>query len=346
MQRETFFVGGRYVALADARVMQGQMYVEVLTPEVPRHLYPLIFMHGTGQTGANWLTTPDGRPGWCDWFVAQGWRVILVDQPTRGRSAWQQARDGELTTWSTSMVETFFTACAERKLWPQASLHTQWPGGPNKGHPGDAVFDQFYASQVPSVSHGESEIAVRAAAAALLDRIGPAILIGHSQGAMLNWLIADARPELVKAIVAVEPTGPPWKDVRTGAQDRMWGITGTPLEYDPPVTADDPLVFERQPAPEQEGRITGWLQKAPARRLVNLAPIPVLFVTAEASYHASFDHCSVDYLRQAGVTVDFLRLEDKGIHGNGHMMMLETNHLEIAGLVEHWLEERFVRSVK
>ena len=339
VQRETYYIGGQYVGPPEARVMQGQMYVEVLSPEVVRHAYPLVFVHGTGQTAVNWLTTPDGRPGWADWFIARGWRVILVDQPARGRSAWQGAHDGELSTWPVNFVESLFTAGADGNRWPQAKLHTQWPGGPNKGHAGDAVFDQFYASQVPSMASGASETALRAAGAALLDRVGPAILVGHSQGGMLNWLIADERPELVKAIVAIEPSGPPYKDVRPGAADRVWGLTSSPLAYDPAATANDPLRFEQQPAVRAD-RVPGWLQKAPARRLAHLSAIPVLLITAEASYHAPFDHCTVDYLRQAGVTVDYLRLEEHGIHGNGHMMMLELNHEAIAGLIDDWLGKR------
>ena len=41
-----------------------------------------------------------------------------------------------------------FAAPERFNFWPQAHLHTQWPG---KGEPGDPVFDQFYASQVPSI---------------------------------------------------------------------------------------------------------------------------------------------------------------------------------------------------
>ena len=64
-------------------------------------------------------------------------------------------------------------------------------------------------------------------------------------------------------------------------------------------------------------------------------------VTAEASYHAPYDHCTVNYLVQAGVAVDFVRLEDRGIHGNGHMMMLENNNLVIAALLHDWMLDRF-----
>ena len=32
-----------------------------------------------------------------------------------------------------------------------------------------------------------------------------------------------------------------------------------------------------------------------------------------------------------------MRLEDQGIHGNGHMVMLEKNNLEVAAALEKWI---------
>jgi hypothetical protein len=66
----------------------------------------------------------------------------------------------------------------------------------------------------------------------------------------------------------------------------------------------------------------------------------MLVVQAEASYHAAYDHCTVAYLRQAGVTtLRYVRLADAGIKGNGHMLMLEKNNLEIAALIARWVKE-------
>ena len=61
-------------------------------------------------------------------------------------------------------------------------------------------------------------------------------------------------------------------------------------------------------------------------------------VTSEASYHAPYDHCTVRYLAQAGVKSTFMRLPDIGIHGNGHMMMLEKNSDAIAKAMADWLD--------
>ena len=54
-----------------------------------------------------------------------------------------------------------------------------------------------------------------------------------------------------------------------------------------------------------------WLQAEPARKLANLKSIPVLIVMGEASYHATYDHCTVAYLTQAGVPTTFIRLAER-----------------------------------
>lgn len=341
VRRETFFVGGAYTGEDPARVMQGQMFVEALLPERVLHPYPLVLLHGSGQTAVNWLTTPDGRPGWAEWFAAHGWKVFLVDAPARGRSARQPDARSPLNIAPVAWVERTLTAPEAFNLWPQARLHTQWPGGENKGRAGDPVFDQFYASQVATPPRQENETLMLSAGVALLERTGPSILIAHSQGAVFAWSIADARPDLVKGIVALEPTGPPYKDPvpRPGNEDRLYGLTSIPLTYDPPVTPASPLVFEQQAEPDAPGLAACWLQAGPPRRLVNLAGLKVLVVTGEASYHAAYDHCTAGYLRDAGVDAEHVHLPSVGIHGNGHMLMLETNSDDIAKHLCGWMTD-------
>lgn len=65
-----------------------------------------------------------------------------------------------------------------------------------------------------------------------------------------------------------------------------------------------------------------------------------MLVSGEASYHAPYDHCTVAYLRQAGVEVDHVRLTDHGVTGNGHMMMQEKNSDAIAAILVDWLSRR------
>ncbi|MDB5545058.1 MAG: alpha/beta-hydrolase [Hyphomicrobiales bacterium] len=95
----------------------------------------------------------------------------------------------------------------------------------------------------------------------------------------------------------------------------------------------------REDAPQGPDLVRCWRQKEPARKLVNLANVPVLVVQTEASYHAPYDHCTVDYLRKAGVSrTNFVRLADVGIKGNGHMLMLEKNNQQIISVAEKWLD--------
>jgi len=61
-------------------------------------------------------------------------------------------------------------------------------------------------------------------------------------------------------------------------------------------------------------------------------------VTAEASYHALYDHWTAKYLEQAGVKNTYIRLDDYGIRGNGHLVMLEKNNLEVAQLLSDWMK--------
>src|SRR5207237_10409439 len=97
----------------------------------------------------NCIGKPDWSYGWAYFFCSEGYIVYMVDQPARGRSAWQAGLDGELRTIDAATAERNFTAPELYNLWPQATLHTQWPGtGPGRGRVGDPIFDQFYASQV------------------------------------------------------------------------------------------------------------------------------------------------------------------------------------------------------
>ncbi len=334
-----FFVGGKYVDSKTGPMMERQMYVEYRLPAKITQRYPIVMIHGAAQTGTNFTGTPDGRKGWAEFFVERGYAVYVVDQPTRGRSAWMESV-GPLTRFSAPQLEHRFTNAAKHNLWPQAKLHTQWPGdGPNKGTRGDPVFDQFYASQVQYIGvNAIVEQLNRDAGAALLDRIGPAIVMTHSQTGAIGWVIGDARPKLVKAIIAAEPTGPPFSNaVFSKDRARPYGLTETPLAYEPPISEPSQLVAVQQAEADAPNLERCYTQGAPVRKLANLQNIPIVILAAESSYHAVYDHCTAKYLNQAGVNTTFVRLEEAGIRGNGHMMMIEKNNLEIADFIEKWI---------
>jgi pimeloyl-ACP methyl ester carboxylesterase len=345
-----FYAGGHYVGAPGKEVMDGAEYVEVMVPKKIRHQYPIVFLHGAGQTGTDWLQTPDGREGWAYYFVKLGYVVYMVDYPARGRSAWVPDVDGRLTIRTAPQLMKIWTDLTELGDWPQAKKYTQWPSdAPNKGKMGDPVFDDFAKTQVQflegaGVAGAQDKLNLDAHIA-LLEKIGtPVILITHSQGGAFGWQVADARPKLVKAIITAEPAGPPIQTVDTAKQvyqgkGLAWGVTSLPLHYDPPINDPSELQIELEAKSDGPGLIQCWLQKEPAHKLPNLQGIPVLDVSAEASYHRVFDSCVPKWLNQAGVKTDYVKLEDVGQPGNAHEMMLEKNSDGIAAYFESWIEK-------
>src|SRR5437773_591285 len=178
-----FYAGGKYVGqLGEAKesTMGGAMYVEVMVPRQIRSPYPVVFLHGAGQTGVDWLQTPDGRPGWAYNFLDMGYVVYLEDYPARGRSQYVPGVDGtaersNLTIRTAPNLEEIFTASAARGDYPQAKKHTQWPGS---GRIGDTIFDRFAKTQVQFLTGPRQETLTRDANVALLDMIGgPVVLL-------------------------------------------------------------------------------------------------------------------------------------------------------------------------
>ncbi|SDA25957.1 Alpha/beta hydrolase family protein [Methylobacterium sp. UNC378MF] len=345
-----FFVGGRYATAGGKTTAHGQMFVEYRAPARVTQPYPIVLVHGTAQTGANFLGTPDGRAGWADRFAAKGFAVYVVDQVGRGRSGGDPETYGPYARLPAEDLETVFTGQERSALYPQATLHSRWPGGP--GVRGNAAFDQFYLSQVPYIASAlKSEELVDPALIALLEKIGPAILLTHSQAGVFGWAVSDQRPDLVKAHVAVEPNGPTFYDIRfKGGTDwyervgearaRPYGITRVPLHFEPPVSTPADLTVVQADAATAPDKIRCWLQGEPARTLPNLARVPAVIVTAEASFRATMDDCTAAFLTQAGARPDRLDLAQHGIHGNGHMMMLEENSDAVADAIVGWIEGR------
>jgi hypothetical protein len=70
----------------------GQMYVQFQIParkSAPG--WPVIMVHGSTHTGAALESTPDGREGWYPYFVRKGVSTYVVDQSGRGRSGFNQS---------------------------------------------------------------------------------------------------------------------------------------------------------------------------------------------------------------------------------------------------------------
>lgn len=341
-----FYAGGAYDESIAGHPMVGQMYVEFQIPHNRLSDYSIVFVHGGQQTGTNWTGTPDGREGWAQFFLRRGYATYVVDQVARGRSPHNNPADGDLAPLNRTFADNRFIAFERQKDWPQAQLHDQWVGEAKEGDP---VYDQFIASQNPSLAdYTRQQVLNSAALIALLDKIGPSILVVHSQSGPFGWVVADQRPQLVKALITLEPNGPPVRDVKNlGAPDwfadtgrwKLSGLGDVQLTWNPPLADGQTLTYENEDVPSRPDCVCCWTQSEPARQLINIAQVKILMVTAQASYHAPYDHCTSRFLEQAGVAHEHIYLADKGITGTGHMLMIEKNSDEIADVVYGWLQK-------
>ena len=90
-----FFVGVERIEMARGSFVNGkQMYVESFIPAQVRHPYPIVLVHGGGGQGLDWMGTPDGRRGWAQILLEDGYKVYVVDRPGHGRSPFHPDVDG------------------------------------------------------------------------------------------------------------------------------------------------------------------------------------------------------------------------------------------------------------
>jgi len=298
-----FYVGLDVSAPAEngAVEVRNQMYVGFQLPVQRRHPLPLILIHGGGGQSTDWFSTPDGRDGWRDWFLADGFDVYWVDRPGYGRSP-ANLEYGELKDSGNSKIVAFL---AQSEHWPGTTADTT-----------DPSILALLASSAPGPYAG-NRIAARDIAE-LLDRIGPAILITHSAGAMAGWWAADLKPDKVAGIIAIEP----------GASNVV-GHMRSGLGFEPPLPPD---FIPSKNAADCE------LQGPDPSRLPRWQNIKVRLVGSELGLSDSLP-CTVEAFRQAGVPASYTYLPDLGFTGNGHYMMAETNNGELARVIIGLAEE-------
>ena len=172
------------------------------------------------------------------------------------------------------------------------------------------------------------------------------ILFAHSQGGGFAFEATEARPQLVKAMVSLEPGGPQFGNVDTAKvtagprNPNSWGLTNARYEYDPPANCASRIlnvVLEQKS--ERPDEAPCWMQVEPARKLARWKNISVFSASASGTYHRVYDPCIPKFLNQAGVKTDFVRFEDVGIKGNSHVMMLEKNSDDIIKYIAGWLQK-------
>ena len=301
----TFDVANYYTSRDGSSLHVDHSNVLYQIPEDDNHL-PLIFLHGYGQSRMGWMTTPDGREGWSDFFLKKGHSVFLIDQPRRGEAG------------QTSYAGTISNQTSDQTWYTQFRIGTyinneftynnqsQFPRGADN-------LDQFFRQMTPDTGmdsqNGDQNINVTLVAnsvAQVIDKVysltgKKSILMTHSQGGMPGWETA-LYTDNIASIIAIEPGMGPTVDSDV---------------YNALVQKKFLLLF---------------IMEIISELVTNIHQSQLLQCGTRQSAYTFAER-----YKNEGLTCNVFDLPNEGIYGNDHMMFQDLNSDVIAQHIENWI---------
>src|SRR5476651_1645193 len=219
----SFFIGGHDVKsetlstlpayAPSGTITVGQMYVHYQIPVAARHV-PVTFIHGCCLTGKTWETTPDGRMGWDEYFVRQGFPTYVIDQVSRGRSAADPSIINSVKLGKTAVdkIPPVFSAGHEA-AWAIFRFGPEYPKVyPGMQFPLEAV-DEFWKQMVLDwAATLPTPNPTVPALSALAIKLKGTVLISHSQSGIYPFQTAALSNDGIAGIISLEPGGCPAPD--------------------------------------------------------------------------------------------------------------------------------------
>lgn len=279
-------------------------------PENP-HKYPLIMLHGAGQSSRTWESTPDGREGFQNIFLRRGFSTYLVDQPRRG-NAGRSSIEGTVTP---QPDEQLWFNQFRVGIWPEYFKDVQF------SHDKEAL-NQYFRQMTPNTGLFDTNV-ISDALSAVVDKSGPAILFTHSQGGGPG-LYTAIKNNKVKAIVAFEPGSGfvfPENELPAPMPSAFDTLKGEP------VPIDDFMALTKIPIIIFYGD--------------NIPDKPVI-MPAQDSWRVRLAMAREwrDVVNQHGGDVTVIHLPEMGIKGNTHFPFSDLNNTQIADLVSQFIEQK------
>ncbi|WP_412725131.1 alpha/beta hydrolase [Alteromonas sp. D210916BOD_24] len=285
-------------------------YVFYQIPVDQRKL-PLVMWHGFGQFSKTWESTPDGREGYQNIFLRQGYGVYLIDQPRRG-SAGKGTQSG---TYSPTPEEQKWFNIFRVGQWPNYFENVQFPTDSES-------LNQYFRQMVPNIGpidpHTNAD-----AVSALFDKIGDGILVTHSHSGGMGWLTAMQNPH-IKAIVSYEPGSgfvfPPGEvpEAMPSSSGALSAVQ-VPLSEFTKLTEIPIVIYYGDFIPEQPSDSPGqdgWRVR-----------LEMAYVWADA-------------INRHGGDARVIHLPKVGIFGNTHFPFSDLNNQDVAALMLDWLREK------
>lgn len=235
----------------------------------------------------------------------------MIDQPRRGGAG-------------RSTLPTPMTATPDEQLWFGMFRIGNWPDyypGVQFAQDPEAL-NQYFRQMTPNTGPFDASV-VSDATAALFSKVGPGILITHSQGGGPGWLTAIKSPN-VRAIVAYEP--------------------------------GSGFVFPEDEVPATMPSSAGLLEASgvPLADFMLLTKIPIVIyygdnIPEHPTANPSQDNWRVrlemaklwaDAVNRHGGDATVIHFPKIGINGNTHFPFSDLNNIEIANQLSKFLKEK------
>lgn len=320
-EQGSFAIGGTVISSRSTfdpikRTPEGQTlhgdhaYAFYQIPAKSRKL-PLVFLHGNMQFSKTWESTPDGREGFQNIFLRRGFKVYLLDQPRRGSAG-------------RSTLPNIIAPTLDDQLWFNMFRIGNWPDFfPGVLFSRDLeALNQFFRQITPNT--GPFDVGVISdAIVALFEKIGPGILVTHSQGGGVGWITA-IKSQNVRAVIAYEPGSGfvfPEDEIPSPMPSSAGPLeaVGVPLPDFMQLTKIPVIIYYGDNIPEHRSTNPGqdmWRVRLAMAKLWT------------------------DAVNRRGGDVTLLHLPEIGIHGNTHFPFSDMNNAEIADLLSKFLKEK------
>lgn len=283
------------------------LYFDRLTPAVARGDL-IVLVHGGAHTGTCYLSTPDGRPGWAYDFAGQGFDVLVLDWPGRGRSGYV----------SPDRINGELIVAALRRLLEQLERPVTLLVHSMSGAFGFKLLEQAGDRVKRLVAVAPAPPGNLQTSPSIVEERDDAIEV---QVLSMRWRIPKGADFIVdEHTLNVKLIGDGWRFPRASIDAYRASLVPIPSR----------LLSERQNVNQSQLRLA---------EDIRFPGTPVLVVTGsnDVDHPREVDKALVDWLAERGAGVEFAWLADRGIDGNGHMIMLEDNSSEVARLIGAWV---------
>lgn len=318
----SFMIGGRVIqdpgefdpmdVHSPGQTLHGDhAYVFYQIPENSRK-YPLVFMHGNGQSKKTWESTPDGREGFQNIFLKRGYSVYLADQPRRGEAG-RSCKPGMIPAECDDQATLFHMF--RIGVWPEFYEGVQFPNTPE-------ALNQLFRAATPNTGDFDLDI-ISDAYAELAEKLEDIVIVSHSRGGGCGWATV-MKSTHVRGVVSFEPGSnfvfpegecPPVQESSFGP----FGAREVPLEEFLPLTKIPIVIFYGDNIPDEPDPFFG-IDMWRVRR----------YMAQEF----------VKSINRHGGDARFVSLPEVGIHGNTHLLISDLNNLQIADLMSDFLKEK------